>query len=385
MPSGGEGQLTQTGLAARRAKPAMTSEISAPLAASDPAMNRIVWISGSAATASRALRQERQGLRAEGRGRGEVERVRRGRHRDEERPEPLHARGAQGRRTESESRALVHRQDAVAPAEGDDANPAPRWHPVTVPRQQERDVHELLDREDPDHAQLPEDGVDHAVLADEGTRVGLGRAGAGGRGAGLDEDDGLATKAGLLERPDELLAVGGALEVAGDDVRALVPGERIEVVGVADDRLVPAADHVATPEAGLLDKGERGRRDPAALGDDRDAAGPERVHLQERGGERRGRRHRRVDHPDAVGPAQREPGLAAQRDQRRAGDPRPPRPPRRGRPRRRHRSGRRPPRTPGPPRGAPPPGRPGRRGAGLRAGRRRSRKPGSRPRPPPSG
>ena len=261
------------------------------------------------------LRQEREGLRAERRGRRQIEGVGRGGHGDEERPQPLDARGAERGRAEPELRALVHRQDAVAAAERDHADAPAGRRPVAVPDQQERDVDELLDRVDADHAQLPEDGVDHAILADERTGVGLRRPGAGARRAGLDQDDGLPPIPRLLERADELPGVGGALEVAGDDVGARVPGERVEIVGVADDRLVPAADHVATAEARLLDERERRRADPAALGDDGDAPGPQHVHLEERGRERRGGGERRVDDADAVRAAEREPGLPAQGDE----------------------------------------------------------------------
>ena len=189
----------------------------------------------------------------------------------------------------------------------------------------------------------------------------------------------------LLERADELPCVGGALEVAGDDLRARVLGERVEIVGVADDRLVPAADHVAASEARLLDERERRRADPAALGDDRDAPGPERVHLEERGRERRGGGQRRVDDPDAVRTAEREPGLPAQGDQGPlelgARAARLAEPARVGDAVADARAGR----TPGPRRAAPPPARPGRRGGERRARRRSPERPASRPREPLSG
>ena len=44
--------------------------------------------------------------------------------------------------------------------------------------------------------------------------------------------------------------------------------------------------------------------------------GPQRLHLVERRGERRGDRRRGIDDADAVGPAEHEPSLPAQRDQR---------------------------------------------------------------------
>ncbi len=146
------------------------------------------------------LRQEREGLRAECRGRGEIDRVRRRRDRDEQRPQPLDARCAERRGREPEPRALVHRQDPVAAAESDDADARASRQPVPVPLQKERDVDKLLDRVHADHAQLAQHGVDHPLLADQGARVGLGGARARTRRPGLDEDHGLPPAPGLLER-----------------------------------------------------------------------------------------------------------------------------------------------------------------------------------------
>ena len=78
--------------------------------------------------------------------------------------------------------------------------------------------------------------------------------------------------------------------------------------------------------------------------------------------------------PTQLGPHSVNPALPAQRDEGPLEVPHLPPLPHRGRPRRRCRSGRRPPRSPEPRRGAPPPGRPGRRGPEHRAPRRYRRK-----------
>ena len=146
IPSGGEGQLTHTGFSARCAKPSMTAEISAPLAASEPAMTRIAWISGSAATASSACGRSARdsarnavvGVRSSGLAAVATE-MSSGRSRS------THAALSAGV-AEPELRALVHRQDAVAAAERDDAHAPAGRRPAAVPDQQERDVDQLLDR-----------------------------------------------------------------------------------------------------------------------------------------------------------------------------------------------------------------------------------------------
>ena len=154
----------------------MTSAISAPLAASEPAMTRTEWISGSAATASSACgrsasdsaRNAVVGVRSTGFAAVATE-MSSGRSRST--PAALSG-GAVRPNCAHWSTART----PLPPPKVTMPTPGPGRQPVPVPLQQERDVDQLLDRVHADHAQLAQHGVDHALLADEGAGVGLGGA-----------------------------------------------------------------------------------------------------------------------------------------------------------------------------------------------------------------
>ena len=98
--------------------------------------------------------------------------------------------------------------------------------------------------------------------------------------ARLDQHDLFALVASRLQCPHQARGVPDAFEIRGDDARAVVAGEGVEIIGEADNGLVAAADQVAETEAGTLHHGEDCRADAAALCHHRDRTGAQRVEFR---------------------------------------------------------------------------------------------------------
>ena len=182
--------------------------------------------------------------------------------------------------------------------------------------QHQRHVEHLLDGADADHAHLLQDRVEHAVLADE--RAGMGLRGPRARAGrpGLDQHDRLLAPPRLLQRAHELRAVRDAFEIGGDDPRAVVLREGVQVVREADDGLVAAADQARKPKpaASAIAKAlvpmpplwltiEIAPRRSESIS----CSAVAKVAVTGNGG---------VDDADAVRAAEREAGVAAERDER---------------------------------------------------------------------
>ena len=133
-----------------------------------------------------------------------------------------------------------------------------------------RGVDELRHVVDDHGARLSERGAGHAPAAGESAGV-RAREGIDVGAPGLERDDGHVGRE-LLDRLDEAPAVVDALDRERDDLHRLVVREVAEDVGESDVGCVPEPD--AEADAKPLAGREEGERmvDPAALGDDREAA-----------------------------------------------------------------------------------------------------------------
>ena len=156
-----------------------------------------------------------------------------------------------------------------------------------------------------------QNGGEDARLAGEAARVAGDGAPRALRPADLENDDGLAAIRRAVEGGHEALGLAHGLEKEGDDPRGRIVDEELEVVRGREDRLVARRDHVAESEPPAIR--EKPDAEGAALRDETDVAGEE-------GGIGEGldvdeAPRVRADHAHAVGPAQRDPGLPADRHQ----------------------------------------------------------------------
>ena len=297
------------------------------------------------------LGQLRQRFRPKGGGRREVERIGGGRHRDEQRPQPLDTLGAERRRAQSP--CCAHWSAPSTPLPPPKVTmPTPRagGQPAVIADQHQRHVDQLLDRVDADHAQLLQDRVEHAVLADQRAGVRLRRArGRSGSRPALISTTGLPRRRASSSARTSFAPSLHAFEVAADDSVPSSRAKRMEVVGEVDDGLVAAADQVAEAEAGLAAPSRtRSCAMPPLWLTIEITPGAQRVDLVQRGREgRRSTGSAALMTPTQLGPHSAKPGLAAQARRARAAARRPRRRPRRDRPHRRCRGARRRPRTRG--------------------------------------
>ena len=147
------------------------------------------------------------------------------------------------------------------------------------------------------------------VFADEHAGV-VGRGpGAGGGGAGLEDDHRLAA-AGRLGRLDEPVAIADVLQVADDHPGVLVLGQGLEHVHLGDVRLVADGNGLGHAQFAFVGDVHHGRAQCAGLGEDGHAArlgdAPRERGVHADGG---------VDHAQAVGAEQAHPAALADGDQ----------------------------------------------------------------------
>ena len=153
----------------------------------------------------------------------------------------------------AELRALVHGEDAVAAAEGDDADArAAGSRSAGSPRAGARR------RPAPRPSTRGSRPAPPARRRRRGPRRPGRRCGRAALRARLVAPDLMSTTGfrrapRLREGPAKARVVGGPLEIGADDPRTLVLRQRADVVGEADDRLVAAADQGADAEARLKD------------------------------------------------------------------------------------------------------------------------------------
>ena len=160
-------------------------------------------------------------------------------------------------------RALIGRKHTVAAAERNNSHARPaRELAGGQPSKHQADIHHLLHRADADHPKLLQDRVENTILPDQRAGMGARRTRARRGRAGLDHHDRLAPASRLGQRAGELGTVLHAFQIGGDHLRALVAGQRIEIIGERHHRFVAAADQVAETESGLLDKRKGRRADP---------------------------------------------------------------------------------------------------------------------------
>ena len=177
--------------------------------------------------------------------------------------------------------------------------------------EQRRGLDQRVDRVDQRHAVLPEQRRERLVPAGERAGVRERRALAELAAAELQHDHRLHAR-GALDRGAEAAAVLGALHDAGDDLGRRIVGEELDVVGHLQHGLVAAGDEIIDADAAI--GGELGERihQPAALRDERDAAG-RRVARDVRHGGGEAIAEARDAH--AVGPGERHVGRARERDE----------------------------------------------------------------------
>ena len=175
-----------------------------------------------------------------------------------------------------------------------------------------RGVDELRHVVDDHGARLSERGAGHAPAAGESAGV-RAREGIDVGAPGLERDDGHVGRE-LLDRLDEAPSVVDALDRECDDLHLLVVREVAEDVGESDVCGVPEPD--AEADAKPLAGREEGERmvDPAALGDDREAACRK---IRCRADERRAQPGCRVEEARRVRAQDPETGVATDREKAR--------------------------------------------------------------------
>ena len=198
--------------------------------------------------------------------------------------------------------------DPAVPAAVRQHGDAPAPHPA---RAQEAvgQVDQLVRRAHPLDPRRAAGGVDRAAVAGERAGVRAHRAGGGLGVLDPEQHDRLPRRDRGRRRRRERPPVAEVLGVEGDQLGRVVGGERADEVGRLEIDLVARRDEAREPERGLAGQQPQLQREVAALGDQADRAGRQRV-----GDELEARRG--VEHPEAVRPEQRHAGLAHARPAR---------------------------------------------------------------------
>jgi hypothetical protein len=174
------------------------------------------------------------------------------------------------------------------------------------------DVEEFVDAARAVHAVLPEQPVVDLIRPGQRGGVRRRRLRTGFRAADLHDDDALAVVARQFQRGDQPGLVGGGLDVADDDLGALVLREMADAVREVDIALVAGGDPQVQAQAALADQRQAIAAESTALADQADAA----WHQPEaRGAGREGAQDAalHIDHAHAVGADDAHAGAARER------------------------------------------------------------------------
>ena len=218
-----------------------------------------------------------------------VERVGRGRRGGKDRLQPRDRRGRQRGKVDAKLGRQVGRNRGVAAGTRHDRH-APRHgehaaadglaapaHGLAAPPHRQRLGHlqQVVRVLGPQRAHLLEQRPEHALVAGERARVGLGRGRPGARASRLQHRDADAGGRAALQHRAPLGAVPVGLQVQRDRPHAVALDQRLEEVGGAEHRLIPARHHRVQPQA--APRSQRVHRHVPALRDQRDRPGLARL------------------------------------------------------------------------------------------------------------
>ena len=175
------------------------------------------------------------------------------------------------------------------------------------PAEQDGGFEQVVEGVDPNDVGTAEKGVEYPVASRDGPGMGGRHAAGEFRAPDLERDDGLALFRGAGARGGEGFRVADGFDEEGDHMRGVVVDQIVHVVGEPEGRFVAGGNEAGEPghAVGVAER----QQHRAALGDDADVAGAER--LRERGAVHAGLVGD-VGIAHAVGAAEQQAGLMAE-------------------------------------------------------------------------